>query len=68
MLPPDLCRLLGLLDDVGGLDALGISVAMREPMPSVIRWLDYAKARRLINRAGPWWVLSGRAFRLVGEA
>jgi hypothetical protein len=66
-LPPDLRRLLALLDHVGGLDTKGLSIALGEPMSTVIRWLDDAKARRQVKRTGPWWNLTRQAFNLVNE-
>lgn len=66
-LPPDLRLLLGLLDHVGGLDGKGLAIALGEPVPTVIRWLDDAKSRRLVKRTGPWWNLTRQAFNLVNE-
>jgi hypothetical protein len=66
-LHPDLRRLLGLLDDVGGLDFKGVAAALGEPVAAAIRMLDDAKARGLVRRTGPWWNLTRRAFNLVSE-
>ncbi|HMN92718.1 MAG TPA: hypothetical protein PKC60_05750 [Hydrogenophaga sp.] len=66
-LPPDLRRLLGLLDHVGGLDLKGIAVAMGEPLSNVIRWTEQAKRRRLVTRSGQWWNLTRQAYQLSVE-